>query len=92
MHKCGYRADLVTVTRKFYGKWWLAVFATILAMPFIVASSIMPLCLQTDMLDLLPNYLPWVVVVTKMVQCCVPAVVWVFAPSCRFQHSARINT
>ena len=86
-----YRVDRGTHTRKFYGKWWAALLASILAIPFIVASSTMPLCLQTDMLDILPNYVPWVVVMTKFVQCCAPAVVWVFAPTCRFQHASDGN-
>ncbi len=85
MSNGGYHVDSGTAMRKFYGKWWLTLFAAILATPFIVASSIMPLCTQSDMLDLLPAYLPWVVVVTKIVQCCAPVVVWVFASSCRFQ-------
>ena len=88
MNQGGYQVDVRTVTRKFYGKWWFAVFASILAIPFIIASSVMPLCLQTDMIYMLPNYLPWVVVVTKAIQCVTPAVVWVLASSCRFQHAS----
>jgi hypothetical protein len=89
MNQGGYRFDVVTVTRKFYGKWWLALFSTILAIPFIVASSVMPLFLQTDMTESLPNYVPWVVVVTKITQCVTPAIVWILAPSCRFQNSSQ---
>ncbi len=89
MNQGGYRADIRTVTRKFYGKWWLAVFASILAIPFLIASSVMPLCLQMDVIYMLPSYVPWAVVVAKAAQCVVPAVVWVFASSCRFQHASN---
>lgn len=88
MNQGGYRADVRTVTRKNYGKWWFALLASILAIPFVVASSVMPLCLQTDLISSLPNYLPWVVVVTKSIQCLTPAFVWIAAPTCRFQRSS----
>jgi hypothetical protein len=89
MSNGGYYVDTNTSRKKFYGKWWLALFASVLAMPFIIASSVMPLCLQTDMLDLMPNFLPWVVVVTKVFQSFSAAVVWVLTPSCRFQNAPR---
>jgi hypothetical protein len=84
----GFRADVGTAAKKNHGKWWLALLTSMLAVPFIIASSIMPLCLQTDMVDILPNYLSWTVVVTKIIQCFVPAVVWAFAPNCRIEHAS----
>ena len=87
MNRGGLRADAATARKKLYGKWWLALLVSTLSVPFVIASAVMPLCLQMDVLGVLaPNYLAWVVVVTKCVQCCVPAVVWALASNCRFEH------
>jgi hypothetical protein len=87
MHAGLYRADRRTVTRNYYGIWWLALLSSMLAIPFIVVSSLMPLGIQTYMQDVVPSFVPWVVIITKVVQFCIPSVLWAFASKCRVERS-----